>query len=202
MLTTTELCSKTSCSDACSVELTWPAVQKSGAEDEAEQVLDVLMSKGATEAALADEMGRLRVQEEVTPFALLVCFAVDSYVGSMCALPSHSFRLFSCHGPSILPADLFLSYSLVNCSSLSSYTPFARRTGCNSPRICVSLHHLPVKLVSTACSMFIASKGQQRSSFHVLQIIRNHRLEREADYAEQREREWERALAQEAQRHR
>lgn len=41
-------------------------VQKSGAEDEAEQVLDVLMSKGATEAALTDEMGRLRVQEEVT----------------------------------------------------------------------------------------------------------------------------------------
>ena len=35
----------------------------------------------------------------------------------------------------------------------------------------------------------------------VLQIIRNHRLEREADYAEQREREWERALAKEAQRH-
>lgn len=40
-------------------------MQKTGAEDEEEQVLSVLMSKGATEAALSDEMGRLRVQEEV-----------------------------------------------------------------------------------------------------------------------------------------
>lgn len=35
-----------------------------------------------------------------------------------------------------------------------------------------------------------------------LQIIRAHRLEREADYAAQREQEWEQALEAEAQRHR
>ena len=52
-------------------------MQRSGAEDEAEQVLDVLMSKGATEAALADEMGRLRVQEEVTCSVHLLCCAAD-----------------------------------------------------------------------------------------------------------------------------
>lgn len=46
--------------------------QKTGAEDEEEQVLSVLMSKGATEAALSDEMGRLRVQEEVLLMASLV----------------------------------------------------------------------------------------------------------------------------------
>jgi hypothetical protein len=39
-------------------------------------------------------------------------------------------------------------------------------------------------------------------SLHILQIIRAHRLEREADYAAQRELEWEQALAEEAQRHR
>lgn len=33
--------------------------------DEEEQVLALLLSKGAAETALADEMGRLRVQEEV-----------------------------------------------------------------------------------------------------------------------------------------
>ncbi len=36
----------------------------------------------------------------------------------------------------------------------------------------------------------------------MLQIIRAHRLEREADYAAQRELEWEQALAEEAERHR
>lgn len=40
------------------------------------------------------------------------------------------------------------------------------------------------------------------SSGIALQIIRNHRLEREAEYAERREREWERALEKEAHRHR
>ena len=35
-----------------------------------------------------------------------------------------------------------------------------------------------------------------------VQVIRGHRLEREADYAAQREQEWERALEQEAHRHR
>ena len=35
-----------------------------------------------------------------------------------------------------------------------------------------------------------------------VQIIRAHRLEREADYAAQREQEWEQALQEEAQRHR
>ena len=34
-----------------------------------------------------------------------------------------------------------------------------------------------------------------------MQVIRVHRLEREADYAAQREHEWEQALAEEAQRH-
>ena len=34
--------------------------------DEEEQVLALLLSKGAAETALADEMGRLRVQEEVS----------------------------------------------------------------------------------------------------------------------------------------
>lgn len=33
--------------------------------DEEEQVLALLLSKGAAESALADEMGRLKVQEEV-----------------------------------------------------------------------------------------------------------------------------------------
>lgn len=36
----------------------------------------------------------------------------------------------------------------------------------------------------------------------MLQMIRAHRLEREADYAAQRELEWEQALAEEAERHR
>lgn len=42
------------------------------------------------------------------------------------------------------------------------------------------------------------------SNHHIelLQIIRNHRLEREAEYAERREREWERAVEKEAHRHR
>lgn len=35
-----------------------------------------------------------------------------------------------------------------------------------------------------------------------VQVIRGHRLEREADYAAQREREWEQAMAEEALRHR
>ena len=35
-----------------------------------------------------------------------------------------------------------------------------------------------------------------------MQVIRAHRLEREADYAAQREQDWVQALAQEAQRHR
>ena len=46
-------------------------LQKHGAEDEEEQVLSMLMSKGASEAALTDEMGRLRVQEEVALYGLL-----------------------------------------------------------------------------------------------------------------------------------
>ena len=40
-------------------------VQESAIGDEEEQVLALLLSKGAAETALADEMGRLRVQEEV-----------------------------------------------------------------------------------------------------------------------------------------
>ena len=40
-------------------------VQGSAVGDEEEQVLALLLSRGAAESALADEMGRLRVQEEV-----------------------------------------------------------------------------------------------------------------------------------------
>lgn len=41
-----------------------------------------------------------------------------------------------------------------------------------------------------------------RTTHVCLQVIRRHRLEREADYAAQREKEWEQALEEEAQRHR
>ncbi len=40
-------------------------MQDAAMGDEEEQVLAVLLSKGAAESALADEMGRLKVQEEV-----------------------------------------------------------------------------------------------------------------------------------------
>ncbi len=40
-------------------------MQESAVGDEEEQVLALLLSKGAAESALADEMGRLRLQEEV-----------------------------------------------------------------------------------------------------------------------------------------
>ncbi len=40
-------------------------VQDTATGDEEEQVLALLLSKGAAESALADEMGRLKVQEEV-----------------------------------------------------------------------------------------------------------------------------------------
>lgn len=40
-------------------------MQESALGDEEEQVVALLLSKGAAEYALADEMGRLRVQEEV-----------------------------------------------------------------------------------------------------------------------------------------
>ena len=40
-------------------------VQDAAMGDEEEQVLALLLSKGAAESALADEMGRLKVQEEV-----------------------------------------------------------------------------------------------------------------------------------------
>ncbi len=40
-------------------------VQDAAIGDEEEQVLALLLSKGAAESALADEMGRLKVQEEV-----------------------------------------------------------------------------------------------------------------------------------------
>jgi hypothetical protein len=40
-------------------------MQDAATGDEQEQVLALLLSKGAAESALADEMGRLKVQEEV-----------------------------------------------------------------------------------------------------------------------------------------
>lgn len=40
-------------------------MQDTATGDEEEQVLALLLSKGAAESALADEMGRLKVQEEV-----------------------------------------------------------------------------------------------------------------------------------------
>ena len=46
-------------------------MQESATGDEEEQVLALLLSKGAAESALADEMGRLKVQEEVTPVSLM-----------------------------------------------------------------------------------------------------------------------------------
>lgn len=55
-------------------------VQKNGEEDEEEQVLSVLLSKGATEAALTDEMGRLRVQEEVLGMQSSFLLAANSCV--------------------------------------------------------------------------------------------------------------------------
>lgn len=40
-------------------------MQASALGNEEEQLVSLLLSKGAAESALADEMGRLKVQEEV-----------------------------------------------------------------------------------------------------------------------------------------
>lgn len=40
-------------------------MQESALGNEEEQLVSLLLSKGAAESALADEMGRLRVQEDV-----------------------------------------------------------------------------------------------------------------------------------------
>ena len=40
-------------------------MQESAEGNEEEQLVSLLLSKGAAESALADEMGRLRVQEDV-----------------------------------------------------------------------------------------------------------------------------------------
>lgn len=69
---------------------------------------------------------------------------------------------------------------------------------------------LQIRRMTTECGPYCLPKTslvttrflKACTSLSLLQVIRAHRLEREADYAAQREHEWEQALAQEAQRHR
>lgn len=55
--------------------------------DEEEQVLALLLSKGAAETALADEMGRLRVQEEVrlTQMLHVQCLLMHWHLTFVCS---------------------------------------------------------------------------------------------------------------------
>ena len=65
-------------------------MQESALGNEEEQLVSLLLSKGAAESALADEMGRLKVQEEVCilwqhPRTIYNCKTCGSavYIGSL-----------------------------------------------------------------------------------------------------------------------
>ena len=139
--------------------------------NEEEQLVSLLLSKGAAESALADEMGHLKVQEEVRvlwhhpPTITYVHTGIARHQWQCCFLWKPCFS-------SVFAPDC-------NC----------RHHVCQIMVSGAQLHHL------AGCATFSIVPVQ-------LQVIRNHRLEREADYAARREQEWERALEEEAQRHR
>ena len=71
--------------------------QESALGDEEEQVVALLLSKGAAESALADEMGRLRVQEEVC-IDIYMWYSIRPGWASGLILPAHSACNRSCKG--------------------------------------------------------------------------------------------------------
>ena len=132
--------------------------------------MSLLLSKGAAESALADEMGRLKVQEEV-------CIL---WHHPHTPSPMYTLQLQDIHGSAVSIGSLVSTACLLLIATAGILSAMVSGA---------QLHHL------AGSATFNIVPVQ-------LQVIRNHRLEREADYASRREQEWERALEEEAQRHR